>query len=395
MGQISHYPRHIPYNSEKKSFLEKTGRESFEVFQYTFKIPEEEKVWTVMWDYNIGLVRTTHLFKCNNFPKTAPGKVLDANPGLRDICHSITGGALAAQGYWMPFEVAKAVAATFCWRIRHALTPLFGDDFPLLCIPPGDKKSFGKMRIDSAIIREATESANHYRMLEIKLRSNGTGLGQLVSGTCKPGRPGNIIGSKPQSVTVSYSDDAMDDDDEDDMYCLSPQTPPGNSFAAINIPPYLKIDSSSDQSPLELLGSITEIAKQEQDSAANSTCTLVSSDSDTCSTPFHSQLDGNLRNAENDGNCNGDDTLSMASPVSPVTKCRAERTSAFMSLGEQLEAAQTLLSLAKQGRRELESLNKSPESYEPRTSNFCGGEERSFKAQDDRRMQRSTSIRAR
>jgi hypothetical protein len=30
MGQISHYPRHIPYNSEKKSFLEKTGRESFE-----------------------------------------------------------------------------------------------------------------------------------------------------------------------------------------------------------------------------------------------------------------------------------------------------------------------------------------------------------------------------
>ena len=30
MGEISHYPRHIPYNSEKKSFLEKTGRESFE-----------------------------------------------------------------------------------------------------------------------------------------------------------------------------------------------------------------------------------------------------------------------------------------------------------------------------------------------------------------------------
>lgn len=27
---IVEYPRHIPYNSEKKSFLEKTGRESFE-----------------------------------------------------------------------------------------------------------------------------------------------------------------------------------------------------------------------------------------------------------------------------------------------------------------------------------------------------------------------------
>lgn len=30
MGKIADYCRHIPYNSEKKSFLEKTGRESFE-----------------------------------------------------------------------------------------------------------------------------------------------------------------------------------------------------------------------------------------------------------------------------------------------------------------------------------------------------------------------------
>ncbi len=30
MGHIAEFPRHIPYNSEKKSFLEKTGRESFE-----------------------------------------------------------------------------------------------------------------------------------------------------------------------------------------------------------------------------------------------------------------------------------------------------------------------------------------------------------------------------
>lgn len=30
MGHIAEFPRHIPYNSEKKSFLDKTGRESFE-----------------------------------------------------------------------------------------------------------------------------------------------------------------------------------------------------------------------------------------------------------------------------------------------------------------------------------------------------------------------------
>jgi hypothetical protein len=28
--RISDFPRHIPYNSEKKSFLEKTGRGAFE-----------------------------------------------------------------------------------------------------------------------------------------------------------------------------------------------------------------------------------------------------------------------------------------------------------------------------------------------------------------------------
>lgn len=30
IGDIATYPRHIPYNSEKKLFWEKTGRESFE-----------------------------------------------------------------------------------------------------------------------------------------------------------------------------------------------------------------------------------------------------------------------------------------------------------------------------------------------------------------------------
>lgn len=30
LGTIASYPRHIPYNSEKKLYLDKTGRESFE-----------------------------------------------------------------------------------------------------------------------------------------------------------------------------------------------------------------------------------------------------------------------------------------------------------------------------------------------------------------------------
>lgn len=33
LGRIMEYPRHVPYNSEKKSFLEKTQRDGFEGIQ--------------------------------------------------------------------------------------------------------------------------------------------------------------------------------------------------------------------------------------------------------------------------------------------------------------------------------------------------------------------------
>ena len=85
LGKITNFHRHIPYNSEKKAFLEKTGRDAFEgnntvsstasksdreqVFQYTFQLPNNDKEYNVMWDYNIGLVRVTPFFKCCNYGK--------------------------------------------------------------------------------------------------------------------------------------------------------------------------------------------------------------------------------------------------------------------------------------------------------------------------------------
>lgn len=58
----------------------------------------------------------------------------------------------------MPFEAAKAVAATFCYRIRYVLTPIFGLDFPAQCIPPG-APGFDSMHIAPKIIRECLEAA--------------------------------------------------------------------------------------------------------------------------------------------------------------------------------------------------------------------------------------------
>lgn len=85
-GQISRKGvRHIPYNSDKKDFLEKTGRDAFEsksgvpgpfnvanrmtVFQYTYKRPSDDKEYVVVWDYNIGLVRMTPFFKSCKYAK--------------------------------------------------------------------------------------------------------------------------------------------------------------------------------------------------------------------------------------------------------------------------------------------------------------------------------------
>ncbi|KAI1881462.1 hypothetical protein JX265_000288 [Neoarthrinium moseri] len=149
-GKIQDYCRHIPYNSGKKDFFEKTGRESFEVFQYVFKVPGDDSEYAVMWDYNVGL--------------TTPAKMLNMNPGLKEITHSITGGSIMAQGYWMPFQCAKAVCATFCHHIAGALIPLFGPEFPSQCIPP-EAPEHGRMIIDPATVIQSTTEAERYRRL--------------------------------------------------------------------------------------------------------------------------------------------------------------------------------------------------------------------------------------
>lgn len=102
-----------------------------EAFQYTFRYRENEDDteyearpgdrddWRVVWDYNTGLVRITPFFKSQMYQKvrtryprekdtlqttewvieqTIPAKAINMSPGLMDLCHSITGGALVAQG---------------------------------------------------------------------------------------------------------------------------------------------------------------------------------------------------------------------------------------------------------------------------------------------------------
>ncbi|KAL6898361.1 hypothetical protein GGI43DRAFT_385236 [Trichoderma evansii] len=161
-GKIRQSCQHIPYNSSKKDFFEKTGRESIEVFKYEFRLPGTEKIYTVMWDYNVGLVHMTPFFKCLEYTKarplnglfTTPAQMLSQNPGLREISPSITGGAVSAQG---------------------ALIPLFGPSFLSECAPaPLNSTQCKIMVISQQIILKATEEVDNYR------RGQNSGLIQAV-----------------------------------------------------------------------------------------------------------------------------------------------------------------------------------------------------------------------
>jgi hypothetical protein len=119
-------------------------------------------------------------------------------------------------GYWMPFEAAKAIAATFCWKIRYALTPLFGTDFPSLCIPPHSQQ-FGKMTIDPGVIQEATEMSNRYRQLELDLKARNRSQNLLMTPTT----------SAPQTMLYHQTWSAPIDSGSLDIAHQSHQNPTG------------------------------------------------------------------------------------------------------------------------------------------------------------------------
>jgi len=95
--------------------------------------------------------------------QTTPAKALQANTDLKELSHSITGGALVAQGYWVPYACARAICLTFCFPIRWALTPVFGPSFIKECIPIGHP-GFQRYKIDRDLVRNAKLEADSWRM---------------------------------------------------------------------------------------------------------------------------------------------------------------------------------------------------------------------------------------
>jgi hypothetical protein len=62
----------------------------------------------------------------------------------------------------MPWLAAREVAKTFCWRIRWALVPVFGEAFAHECTQVGGE-GWGVMRIDPEVVRACTEESEALR----------------------------------------------------------------------------------------------------------------------------------------------------------------------------------------------------------------------------------------
>jgi hypothetical protein len=181
----------------------------------------------------------------------------------------------------MPFEAAKAVAATFCWNIRYALTPVFGAEFPSQCIQPGSDR-FGEMVIDCSITRRCTEEARAYRSIENLAASSAISIMRSPLTPDSPTFPRYVKQLRPKILKLGgigsgYSTEAG----SDDHYALVPGTPHlpyRNAWTPANTP--RSIADTRLPSPREILAGIAaEAGKGERlatDSSSSTSSPLLS-----------------------------------------------------------------------------------------------------------------------
>ena len=128
----------------------------------------------------------------------------------------------------MPFEAAKAVAATFCWEIRYVLIPVFGVDFPDLCTEPNDP-AFMRLEIDPGIIKRCEEAACISRA-QSQEASLATGPRTPISSKAGPQWTPRSLRPKTTDIESGYGTDS------DRSPFGSPKSTGSNLWAPVNIP---------------------------------------------------------------------------------------------------------------------------------------------------------------
>jgi hypothetical protein len=102
------------------------------VFEYSYMNQ------SFLWDYTTGWVYITSIWKAVGNAKADVNKLISTSPEIRNKVYKTKGGCLRVQGTWIQYDVAKTLASRFCYPIRFALVPIFGNDFVDLCLKPGD-----------------------------------------------------------------------------------------------------------------------------------------------------------------------------------------------------------------------------------------------------------------
>lgn len=177
----------------------------------------------------------------------------------------------------MPFEAAKAVAATFCWNIRYALTPVFGADFPAVCIQPGSDR-FGEMVIDCSITRRCTEEARTYRSLEKLASSKSTSIIRSPLTPDSPTFPRHVKQLRPKALKLDgngsgYSVEARIAGHYD-LIPGTPHLPYRNAWTPANTP--RSVVDTRLPSPREILAEIAAEVRTGDGSVTDSSSSISS-----------------------------------------------------------------------------------------------------------------------
>ena len=232
----------------------------------------------------------------------------------------------------MPFEAAKAVAATFCWNIRHALTPLFGLDFPSLCVPPTNTSQYGHMLIDRETVQKATETANYYRMLELR--------SPVVTSPRPFFHPPKLHNGEPGRSTSSPERNTPD------IYYGTPTSPIHNTFTPVNTPRSTEAASSS---PRQVLAALSRVRGKTNDDSGSEGTHSSTPYSESMDTPTEGLSDTDAEYHASDG---GDghaiqpqDTTTDDDEYNIGTRARKYRSALF---AREVKAAHALLSLCMQ-----------------------------------------------
>jgi hypothetical protein len=136
----------------------------------------------------------------------------------------------------MPYHAAKAVAATFCYDIRWALTPVFGNDFPSLCLSPKDP-CFAKFLIDPAIVQYCAAETDRFRRegstYKIFQAEAAAPIEAPNTHFDAPPSTAKVVKqrwARPVDIESGYGTDT----DRSDKYLCSPEVSPRTEFTPIN-----------------------------------------------------------------------------------------------------------------------------------------------------------------